>query len=98
MISRLALTIAIAASLSHGDSSVELHNQCAVDFDLVHVDYQTATTDHLVAGTSITKTIRNESPSHVFKSGTGAQATCTCRRQRLFRGALMIRQWQNFQL
>lgn len=52
-------------------------NRCNVDIDLAHVVVGSQDVVKLPVGATVVREVPVGSPSHVFKAGTGAQATCT---------------------
>jgi len=52
---------------------VTLKNQCSGDMTL----FDSSTTETIAEGSSTTRTIAADSGAHVYRYGTGAQATCT---------------------
>ncbi|CAI5707069.1 hypothetical protein KXD40_009173 [Peronospora effusa] len=55
--------------------NIYVTNKCDESMVLAHVTPNGVTTDDLACGGTITKSIEPSSGSHVFKSGTGAEAT-----------------------
>lgn len=69
-----------AAALLVGSArgfSVDISNMCSEDMTLAHVRPSGVSTQAVAAGATTTVNIDVGSASHVFKWGTGAQATRT---------------------
>lgn len=71
---QLAFALAVAAAGANA-FSVDISNMCDEDMTLAHVRPSGVNTQDIAAGGSTTIDIAAGSASHVFKWGTGAQAT-----------------------
>ena len=74
---RAVMSFALLHSVTQG-INVYVTNHCEESMTLAHVTPGSVLTDEVSAGGSITKVMPIGTGSHVFKSGIGAQATCTC--------------------